>query len=301
MTLHSEQTIGAASTRPRLSTGHVPGLIALPGGVFIMGADNDDPDERPAHAVQLRQFRLAAHAVTNAQFARFVQDTGYLTDAQHCGWSFVFGGFLPAEHPPTRGIIDAPWWRQVEGACWRHPEGPRSDLADRADHPVTHVSWFDAQAYCRWSGTRLPSEAEWEYAARGGLIGHRFPWGADREPEGEHRMNVWQGEFPSRDTAADGWSGTAPVDAYPPNGFGLHNMTGNVWEWCADWYSPIAYHAHDTTISPTGPETGEERVIRGGSYLCHESYCSRYRVSARSANRPDSTSGNVGFRVADDW
>jgi formylglycine-generating enzyme required for sulfatase activity len=164
---------------------------------------------------------------------------------------------------------------------------------------VVHVSWNDAQAYCEWSGTRLPTEAEWEYAARGGVAGTAFPWGDDLEPGGEHRMNVFQGTFPAHDTGADGYAGTAPVDAFPPNGFGLHNVTGNVWEWCADWYD-AAYYARSPREDPRGPERGDVRVMRGGSYLCHLSYCKRYRVSARSASEPDSSTGNVGFRVVAD-
>jgi formylglycine-generating enzyme required for sulfatase activity len=274
-------------------------LIALPGGVFTMGADNDDPDERPTHPVRLRPFRIGAYAVSNALFAHFVDDTGHVTEAEEHGWSFVFAGFLSENRPSPMAAVSAPWWRQVFGADWCHPEGPLSDLTDRGDHPVVHVSWFDAVAYCRWSGTRLPTEAEWEYAARGGLTGHRYPWVGDREPDGEHRMNIWQGRFPRWDAAEDGYSGTAPVHAYRPNGFGLHNVTGNVWEWCANWYGPTAYRS-DAIENPQGPDHGEQRVIRGGSYLCHESYCARYRVSARASDNPTRTAGNIGFRCAAD-
>jgi len=207
----------------------------------------------------------------------------------------VFGGFLPNDFPPTRGVAQTPWWREVEGSDWTHPEGPHSDIGGRADHPVVHVSWNDAIAYCQWSGTRLPTEAEWEYAARGGLVQKRFPWGDDREPGGEHLMNVWQGAFPSENTLDDGFAGTAPAKSFQPNGFGLYNMTGNVWEWCGDWFDPHAYRAH-TAADPTGPPSGTRKVMRGGSYLCHDSYCYRYRVAARSANTPDSSAGNIGFR-----
>jgi formylglycine-generating enzyme required for sulfatase activity len=196
-------------------------------------------------------------------------------------------------------VVGAEWWRQVFDADWRRPEGPRSDLDGRADHPVVHVSWRDAIAYCRWTGTRLPTEAEWERAARGGRAGTAFPWGDDLEPDGAHRMNVFQGSFPDRNTGADGFLGTAPVDAFAPNDLGLHNVTGNVWEWCADWFALDAYAHHDPG-NPRGPSAGEQRVQRGGSYLCHLSYCRRYRVSARYGTEPASSTSNAGFRVAAD-
>ena len=274
--------------------------MLLEGGEFLMG--NAGPDayaddgEGPVHPVTLPAFAIDATAVTNAAFTAFVRATGHVTEAERFGWSFVFAGLLPDEFPDTRGVAQAPWWRQVHGASWRHPEGRHSDVAgDRLDHPVVHVSWNDAQAYCRWAGKRLPTEAEWEYAARGGLEDRSFPWGDDLEPDGEHRMNVWQGEFPADNMCADGYYGTAPVDTFPPNGHGLHNMTGNVWEWCRDWYDP-GYYAASPEDSPGGPASGTARVMRGGSYLCHASYCRRYRVAARSANTPDSSTGNLGFR-----
>ena len=196
-------------------------------------------------------------------------------------------------------MVGAEWWRQVDGADWRHPEGPDSDVRDRGDHPVVHVSWNDALAYCRWTGTRLPTEAEWECAARGGRVGSAFPWGDDLEPGGEHRMNVFQGHFPDGNTGADGYVATAPVDAFPPNGFGLHNVTGNVWEWCADWLD-LGFYEHSEVQNPSGPAAGDRRVQRGGSYLCHLSYCRRYRVSARFGSEPASSAGHTGFRVAAD-
>jgi formylglycine-generating enzyme required for sulfatase activity len=281
------------------------GTVLLQGGEFVMGHDGPDgypsDGEGPAHRVRISPFRLDATAVTTARFGEFVRATGHRTLAETSGWSFVFAGLLPDGFPPTRGVAAAPWWRQVEGASWRHPEGPGSDVDDRPDHPVVHVSWADAAAFACWAGGRLPTEAEWEYAARGGLTGVHYPWGAEREPGGEHRMNVWQGEFPGRNTAEDGYVGTAPVDAYLPNALGLHNMTGNVWEWCADWFSWRTYGASaPVEADPRGPALGLQRVMRGGSYLCHASYCSRYRVDARSASTPDSTTGNVGFRCAAD-
>jgi formylglycine-generating enzyme required for sulfatase activity len=253
--------------------------------------------EGPVHEVEVSPFLIDTCAVDNASFAEFVGATGYMSDAERYGWSFVFGGFLPDDFADTRAVASAPWWRQVYGADWRHPEGPQSVLGDaRWDHPVVHVSWDDAQAYCAWSGTRLPTEAEWEYAARGGGHGE-FPWGDDLEPDGRHLMNVFQGTFPGGNTSADGFAGTAPVDAFPPNGYGLYNVTGNVWEWCSDWFD-VGTYQHSPRHDPTGPVNGTHRVMRGGSYLCHESYCRRYRVAARSANTPDSSSGNLGFRVA---
>jgi formylglycine-generating enzyme required for sulfatase activity len=274
-------------------------MIALPGGRFRMGTADlwtyPDDGEGPVHDVDLSPFRIDATAVTNGQYAEFVAATGYRTDAERFEWAFVFAGLLPDDFEPTRGVAAAPWWRQVHGADWAHPEGPHSNIDARADHPVVQVSWHDAAAYCAWAGRRLPTEAEWEYAARGGLDGAVFPWGNDLEPDGEQRMNVWQGTFPQTNTLDDGYLGTAPVEAFPPNGHGLYNMTGNVWEWCADFYDPT-YYARSPAANPTGPPDGGNHVMRGGSYLCHASYCNRYRVGARSGNGPDSSVGNLGFR-----
>jgi formylglycine-generating enzyme len=252
--------------------------------------------EGPVHPVRLSPFEIDAHAVTNERFADFVEATGHETDAERYGWSFVFAGLLPGGFVDTRSVANAPWWRQVHGADWRRPEGPQSEISQRQQHPVVHVSWNDATAFCDWDGGRLPTEAEWEYAARGGLEAEPFPWGSELEPGGEHRMNVFQGRFPAHNTCADGYAGHAPVDAFPPNSYGLHNMTGNVWEWCSDWFDP-GYYALSAPDDPTGPAGGSHRVMRGGSYLCHASYCRRYRVDARSANEPDSSTGNLGFRV----
>jgi formylglycine-generating enzyme required for sulfatase activity len=276
-------------------------MVEIPAATFRMGDESvwayPGDGEGPVHEVALDGFSIDTYTVTNDQFARFVEATGHVTDAERYGWSFVFGGLLPDDFPPTRGVEHAPWWRQVEGATWRRPEGPHSDMADRGSHPVVHVSWNDAQAYCAWTGTRLPTEAEWECAARGGAEGRSFPWGDDLEPDGEHRMNVFQGAFPAENTGADGFIGTAPVDAFAPNGFGLHNATGNVWEWCADWYEP-GYYSASAAHAPTGPPEGTHKVQRGGSYLCHVSYCRRYRVAARMGSEPESSTGNLGFRVA---
>jgi formylglycine-generating enzyme required for sulfatase activity len=259
-------------------------MIALAGGQFLMGNDRDyayaEDREGPVREVVVEPLEMDETAVTNERFASFVAASGHVTDAERFGWSFVFAGFLPNDAPATRGVAAAPWWRQVYGADWRHPEGPASNLEARGEHPVTHVSWRDASAYAAWTGKRLPTEAEWEYGARGGLVQKRFPWGDELEPEGQHRMNVGQGTFPRRNTMDDGYAGTAPVRSYPPNGFGLFEMTGNVWEWTTGSYDP----------------SGKLLTMRGGSYLCHASYCNRYRVDARSGSTADSSTGNLGFR-----
>jgi formylglycine-generating enzyme len=276
------------------------GWRALPGGAFLMGCDEGPypaDGEGPVREVRLDGFAIAATAVTNAEFAAFAAATGHVTDAERFGWSFVFAGFLPRDFPPTRAAAGTPWWRQVLGAAWHAPEGPGSDVADRMDHPVVHVSHHDAVAYCAWVGARLPTEAQWEYAARGGLAGMPYPWGEEREPDGVARMNVWRGAFPHRGAPSAGRPGTCPVDAFPPNGYGLFNMTGNVWEWCADRFSPD-HHRRGPWVNPAGPPAGDARVLRGGSHLCHSSYCFRYRTSARMGNTPDSSSGNTGFRCA---
>ncbi len=199
----------------------------------------------------------------------------------------------------TQVVQGSPWWCNITGANWKHPEGHDSTLSGRMDHPVIHISWNDAQAYCAWAGKRLPTEAEWEIAARGGLEQKKYAWGNKLRPKGKHRCNIWQGEFPRTNTGADGYIGTAPVNSYEPNGYGLYNVAGNVWEWCADWFSPTYYQeGHDDNSA--GPSSGTGIVMRGGSYLCHKSYCNRYRVAARSSNTPDSSTGNLGFRCVSD-
>ena len=286
---------GIAARQPgNGNTGNTDGMALLEGGEFLMGSvaaeAYSDDGEGPVRRVELRPFWLSRTAVSNAEFGAFVAATGYRTTAERHGWSFVFAGLLPDEFPPTRGVAHAPWWRQVYGADWKHPEGPGSAVRERSEHPAVHVSWHDGEAYCEWAGFRLPIEAEWEYAARGGLRGKSFPWGDTLEPDGQHRMNVWQGTFPRHNECADGWYGTCPVDTFAPNGFGMYNMTGNVWEWCRD---PL-----DQSSTMDLPRS--LRSARGGSYLCHESYCRRYRVSARQGIAPDSSIGNTGFRCARD-
>ena len=269
-----------------------------------MGTDDAEgfpaDGEGPVRRVTVSAFAIDRHCVTNAQFARFVEETGYVTEAERFGWSFVFILFVPRRllhRGIARKVPGLQWWYAVTNACWHRPEGPGSQVRERADHPVVHVSWADATAYCAWSGTRLLTEAEWEYAARGGLEQSRYVWGDELTPDGEHRCNIWQGTFPRINTREDGYAGTAPVESYQPNGYGLYNMAGNVWEWCADWWSPT-YHLTGPRENPVGPAAGSARVMRGGSYLCHHSYCNRYRVAARTSNTPDSSTGNLGFRTA---
>lgn len=279
-------------------------MASLPGAVFAMGDHHGDGDpgdgERPVHEVELPAFRIDATAVTNADFAQFVAGTGHLTDAEELGVGAVFHLAVAQGSPHvSHALAGTPWWLAVEGADWSHPEGPDSSIEDRADHPVVHVSWRDAAAYAAWAGKRLPTEAEWEYAARGGLAGARYPWGDERTPDGEWRCNIWQGDFPRTNSLEDGWLTTAPVGAYAPNAWGLHQVVGNVWEWCSDWFDPT-YYSRSPRVAPTGPANGTHRVMRGGSYLCHDSYCRRYRVAARTGNTPDSASANLGFRCVAD-
>ena len=288
------------------AVGRAPkGMVHIPDGRFLMGTDDSvgfaADGEGPVREIEVSPFLIDETAVTNAQFGRFVRQTRYRTEAERYGWSFVFHSFVPRKiaRTVTQSVAEAPWWWRVDGACWRRPEGPGSGIGRRMDHPAVHISWNDAQAYCRWAGKRLPTEAEWEAAARGGLVGRRYAWGDDLTPYGRHMCNIWQGEFPDRNTKEDGHVGTAPARSFYPNGFGLYNVSGNVWEWQWDWFSPT-FHRQGPTVDPAGPPSGVSRVIRGGSYLCHESYCNRYRVAARSANTPDSSTGNMGFRCVAD-
>ena len=253
--------------------------------------------ELPQRLVELPAFDIDETPVTNAQFARFVDATGYITDAERYGTSAVFR--LAVAAPRQRivgGSSSAPWWVLVEGADWRHPFGDLSDLADLAEHPVVHVSWTDAAAYAAWAGRALPGEAQWEAAARGGLVGARYAWGDELTPGDRWMCNIWQGTFPTVNTREDGWLATSPVRTYPANGLGIYDVAGNVWEWCADIFTPTPTAIPAATRQlPIVYE--ERRVTRGGSYLCHDSYCNRYRVAARTGNTPDSTVGNCGFRT----
>ena len=307
------------------------GMTWVTGGTFVMGGVGPEarPDEFPRHRVRVDGFFIGTHEVTNAEFELFVGATGYRTVAERAvDWEELRKQVPPGTPKPDDSLLqpgslvftppDRPvplndvsgWWAWTTGADWRHPEGPESTLEDRMDHPVVQVAWEDAVAYCDWVGGRLPTEAEWEFAARGGVEGKPFIWGD--APVGPLVANTWNGRFPDRNDATDGHVRTAPVGSFPSNGFGLHDMAGNVWEWCGDLYRPDEYQRSvpggpDAVIeNPTGPKSAADprnphapvsRVQRGGSFLCHPSYCSSYRPSARMATTPDSAGSHVGFRV----
>jgi len=308
-----------------------PGMVWIPGGEFSMGCS--DPrvlehgghdamaDTRPIHRVRVDAFWIDRVEVTNEQFAAFVKATGYVTVAQRTPTAAEFPGAPPENlvagsvvfQPPTEPVpLDNHyrWWTYVKGASWRHPEGPASDIEGRGNYPVVHVAYEDAEAYARWAGKRLPTEAEWEFAARGGLSGAPYSWGDEFRPGGKWMANIWQGRFPVRDTAEDGFAGVAPVAQFPPNGYGLFDMAGNVWEWCSDWYRPDAYAefspAGDGVVprNPQGPPSSfdpaeprqPKRVHRGGSYLCTEEYCTRYMIGTRGKGELSSGSNHLGFR-----
>ncbi len=274
--------------------------IRVAGDWFDMGAaDAPHPadGEGPVRSVRVDQFMLASTVVSNLDFRQFTDATNYLTDAERAGSSFVFHLFLKSV-TGTPAFSVAPWWREVAGACWQAPEGPDSNLGERWDHPVVHVTRNDALQYCRWSGARLPTEAEWEFAARAGLASQPYPWGSELLPDGRHCCNIWQGEFPNINTGSDGFAGTAPVNAYIANAYGFYNMSGNVWEWVADRFTNL--HSPRAVKNPRGPLNGDRFVAKGGSYLCHESYCLRYRTSSRQALPASVAAGNLGFRIARD-
>lgn len=318
----------------RINTGPTDGMVFIEAGTHFIGAEHDDgiaaDGEGPVREVQLDAYWIDAAAVTNAQFAEFVEATGYVTEAQRLGWSFVFQGHLAPKFldkvrrgqvPGAAPAPAAPWWIALPGVSWRKPHGEKSSIKAIMDHPVVQVSWHDAMAYCAWAGKRLPTEAEWEAAARAGGRNNRFPWGEQLEPRGRHACNVYQGRFPEQDLAADGFAGTCPARHYAPNAWGLYNVCGNVWESCFDWFDPTWHTsggAGDAPGSvqaaalnnPTGPseppphnspnDPPARRVQKGGSYLCHRSYCNRYRLGARTGNTPDSATSNAGFRCVRD-
>ena len=277
-------------------------LVHISACTFTMGNALTDAvaadGEGPVRQVSLDPFLIAATTVSNREFGDFVRATRYVTDAERLGYSFIFYLQVPPERRiHIRQVVkDLPWWLPIADASWQRPEGPGSHVYERLDHPVVHVSWNDAQAYCAWTGARLPTEAEWECAARGRLEGCRFPWGDDLMRNGVPRCHVWRGSFPNA-PEADWRPQTVAVAAGEANGYGLFNVCGNVWEWCADWFSPT-YHCETPADNPLFTGATGRRSMRGGSFLCHDSYCNRYRVAARSSNTPDSSSSNLGFRLA---
>ncbi len=262
------------------------GMVLIAGGEFTMGTDQGFPYEGPPHRVALDSFYLDEHEVTNAQYAAFAEATGHVTDSEKLGWSGIFD--LKQES-----------WIKGNGADWRHPDGPSSSYKDKLDYPVVHLSWQDAAAYCGWKGRRLPTEAEFEYTIRGMLEGARYPWGDELTPGGVHRANLWQGRFPNQDLSHDGFSGYGPVKQFPANAYGVYDITGNVWEWASDWYSPT-YFQVSPVRNPKGPSSGTQKVQRGGSWLCSENYCQGYRSAARMMTESDSGLNNLGFRCAAD-
>jgi formylglycine-generating enzyme required for sulfatase activity len=289
-------------------------MVWVPGGRFWMGCEGCNlADALPLHPVEVDGFWMDRAPVTNAQFARFVAATGYRTVAERRPDPRDFPGTPEEDLVPGSVVFSPPatafpgmryvdWWRWVPGAGWRHPEGPGSDIRGRADHPVVHVSFEDAAAYARWAGKQLPTEAQYEFAARGGLDRRRYAWGDSLTPGGRWAANVFQGSFPVRNAALDGFARTSPVGAFPANGFGLLDMGGNVWQWTADWYDPDAYAGLQAVVSrnPTvsrPPQGRPERAIRGGSFLCSDQYCTRYLVGSRGRGDPSTGASNLGFRL----
>lgn len=266
-------------------------MLKINGGEFIMGEEKEgypEDNEGPKREVSVSDFLIDAYTVTNEEFSIFVESTGYKTEAELFGWSFVFAGLVEKESlTHYKEVPGLEWWLAVENASWHQPEGMNSTIKERMNHPVVHVSWNDAQAFADWSGKRLPTEEEWEFAARGGLSEAKYPWGDELTPDNIHQCNIWQGEFPYYNSLEDGYLGTAPAKSFFPNGYGLYNASGNVWEWCSDKKPYYGICDEDHLY-----------LIKGGSYLCHHSYCNRYRVAARSFNTVNSSSGNMGFRCA---
>lgn len=322
---------GIVTAAPHSSKRTPPsGMRWIPGGTFTMGSKDDSSrlNEGPPHTVTVDGFFIDEHTVTNEQFEQFVRATGYITTAERAPTWEELKKQLPPGSPkpddtvfvpgsmvftPSQGPIDLQdmrnFWRWVPGASWKHPEGPDSSIQGRMKHPVVQVSWDDAQAYAKWAGKRLPTEAEWEFAARGGKDEKKFPWGDAYQPGGKFMANTWQGDFPYRNTGEDGFVGTAPVKSFSPNEYGLFDMVGNVWQWCSDWYRPdtyVQYAKEPSCHNPNGPTaswnpinpTQQERVTKGGSFLCHISYCESYRPSARRGTPSDTGMSHIGFRCA---
>jgi sulfatase modifying factor 1 len=296
-----------------------PGMVWIPGGTFKMGSEDPRfPEAHPVHTVTVHGFWMDITEVTNEQFERFIQATGYRTIAERPPDPKQFPGIPPeglkpfssvftppAGDDPARDMLD--WWKPVYGADWKHPQGPGSNLAGKEKHPVVHISWVDAEAYAKWAGKRLPTEAEWEFAARGGMEGRIYTWGDELKPGGKCMANYWQGKFPKENTMEDGFRTTAPVASFPPNGYGLYDMAGNAWEWCSDWYR-ADYFQNSPKDNPQGPDSSldpmepgaKKRVQKGGSFLCAELYCARYAVGARHCGEVESAADHIGFRCVRD-
>lgn len=321
-------TIQAANTISFNGDTSTTGMVYIPGGDFMMGGDNDqaDKDEFPKHKVSVDGFWMDEHEVTNEQFARFVAATGYITTAEKKpDWEELKKQMPPGTPKPADSLMVAAslvftppsrqvdlrdysqWWSWVPGADWKHPDGPASNIRGKDNFPVVQVSWDDAMAYCKWAGKRLPTEAEWEFAARGGLTNNIYPWGNEHISSGRPKANSWDGSFPDQNTGRDGFVGLAPVKSFPPNGYKLFDMAGNVWEWCADWYRSDYYETINTQTgikNPAGPSESYDpaepyapkKVARGGSFMCSDSYCSGYRVARRMKSTFDSGMSNMGFR-----
>jgi formylglycine-generating enzyme required for sulfatase activity len=321
--------VSSASTDSSLTAGATShaGMVWIEGGEYVMGSSDKEgrADEYPQHKVKVDGFWMDATEVTNAQFKKFVEATGYVTTAEKApDWEELKKQLPPGTPKPDASVLVAAslvftppaqavalndasqWWRWQKGADWKHPEGPGSTIEGKEDYPVVHISWEDANAYAQWAGKRLSTEAEWEYAARGGLINKPFSWGTEALEKGKVKANTWQGEFPVKNTGKDGFERLAPVKSFAPNGYGLYDMAGNVWEWCSDWYREDYYQqsADQVVVNPQGPSssydpqepTTPKRVVRGGSFLCHASYCASYRVSARMKTAPDTGLEHTGFR-----
>lgn len=307
-----------------------PGMVLIKPGTFVMGGNNSqaEEDEYPRHKVMVKGFWMDTTEVTNAQFGSFVKATGYITTAERKpDWNEMKKQLPPGTPKPDDSLLVAAslvftppdhavalndysqWWAWKKGADWKHPHGPGSSIKGKANYPVVHISWYDAAAYCKWAGKRLPTEAEWEWAARGGLQDKVYPWGNEPVDEGKIKANTWQGRFPDRNTLKDKFYGLAPVASFAANGYGLYDMAGNVWEWCADYYNNKYYGTLTKgAVNPKGPANSfdpdepyaKKRVIRGGSFLCNESYCTGYRVSRRMKSTEDSGMEHLGFRCVKD-
>ncbi|MGZ8575214.1 MAG: formylglycine-generating enzyme family protein [Actinomycetota bacterium] len=307
---------------PPAVTGRLSGMVQVPGGPFAMGSADHYEDEAPVHTVRVDGFWIDTHTVTNEQFEGFVEETGYVTLAERPADPRDYPGAIPELLAPASSVFVQPpgpvdlrnsynWWTYVAGANWRHPQGPASSLHGKSEHPVVHVAYEDVEAYAQWIGKELPTEAEWEFAARGGLDRAEFVWGNEFTPHGRYMANTWQGEFPHTNEALDGFEGTAPAGSFPSNGFGLFDMAGNVWEWTTDWYQPHGAIEHaccavenprggvaERSYDPATPDVAiPRRVMKGGSHLCAPNYCRRYRPAGRMPQAVDTSTSHLGFRL----